>query len=339
MKSKNSKRFPVIILMYHAVVRTPLEVFDWCFITESKFEAQLDCLMRTFNIVPLAAVPRLLRSGPARPTAAITFDDGFLNNFEVALPILRRASVPAAVFICPDFVDSEEILWYCRLNRALAETPLAEVEWNGALLDLSSPQARALASSRLQAELKGRSPSELLENVEEILKNLRVPERKPETDSPYRMLTSTAIRSMQETGLIAFGAHTMSHAILRQLPSTERRTQIEASIAAVEKLSRRRCNLFAYPNGQASDYDEECIRIVAAAGIDAAVTAIPGFNNAQTPVLELRRFGVGGDLSTDDFQSTLEDARRPLSVSDSTVDRLISKFKNPITAFVRRHDD
>src|SRR5436190_14785112 len=100
MKSKRSASFPVIILTYHAVVRTPLEVFDWCFITESKFEAQLDYLMRTFDIVPLAAVPRLLRTGPTRTTAVITFDDGFLNNFEVALPILRRASVPAAVFIC-----------------------------------------------------------------------------------------------------------------------------------------------------------------------------------------------------------------------------------------------
>jgi peptidoglycan/xylan/chitin deacetylase (PgdA/CDA1 family) len=328
MKSKRSASFPVIILTYHAVVRTPLEVFDWCFVTESKFEGQLDCLTRTFDIVPLAAVPRLIRTGPTRATAVITFDDGFMNNFEVALPILRRASVPAAVFICPDFVDSEEILWYCRLNRALAETPLAEVEWNGTLVDLSSPQARALASSRLQAELKRRSPSDLLDNVEDILKNL-VRERKPEADSPYRMLTSTAIRSMQETGLIEFGAHTMSHAILRQLSSAERRTQIEASIAAVEKLSCHRCNLFAYPNGKPGDYDEECVSIVAAAGIDAAVTAIPGFNNAQTPVLELRRFGVGGDLSIDDFQATLEDARRPLLGCDSTVDRLISNSRIP----------
>jgi hypothetical protein len=129
----------------------------------------------------------------------------------------------------------------------------------------------------------------------------------------------------------------MSHAILRQLSSAERRTQIKASIATVEKLSCRRCNLFAYPNGKPSDYDEECISIVAAAGIDAAVTAIPGFNNAQTPVLELRRFGVGGDLNIDDFQATLEDARRPLLGCDTTVDRLISKFKSPITAFFRNH--
>ena len=329
MKSKTSASFPVIILMYHAVVRTPLEVFDWCFITESKFEAQLDCLMRTFDIVPLAAVPRLLRTGPTRATAAITFDDGFLNNFEVAFPILRRASVPAAVFICPDFVNSEETLWYCHLNRALAETPLAEAEWNGALLDLSNPQARALASSRLQAELKRRTPSDLLDQVEAILKSLRVHERTLRADSPYRMLTSTAIRSMQETGLIEFGAHTMSHAILRQLSSIERRAQIEASIAAVEELAGRRCNLFAYPNGQQGDYDEECLRIVTAAGIDAAVTAIPGFNDARTPVLELRRFPVGGDLSIDDFQATLEEARRPLLVSDSTVDRLISNSRIP----------
>src|SRR6185503_21289778 len=100
-----------------------------------------------------------------------------------------------------------------------------------------------------------------------------------------------------------FGAHTRRHVILKWLSTTERRAEIEGSISAVEKLIDRPCRLFAYPNGQRGDYDQECIDFLTAAGIRAAVTAIAGTNDAGTPRLELRRIGVGGDVGLESFKA------------------------------------
>ena len=167
-----ARGYPILILMYHAVISQPLRVFDWCFIHEAAFEAQLNYVAERFEIVPLARVPLLLSEGVHRPTMAITFDDGFSNNYEIAFPLLRQANVPATIFICTDLIDTDNTLWFCRLNRALAETHRNSLEWDGIFFHLDGANARALASARLQAQLKRGTPVELLDNIEVIIRSL-----------------------------------------------------------------------------------------------------------------------------------------------------------------------
>src|SRR3569832_422684 len=80
------------ILMYHAVIRAPLPAKDWCFLPEASFQEQMSYLQRHFDVLPLQEATEKLKTGSIRrPSAAITFDDGFQNNFDVAFPILRKA--------------------------------------------------------------------------------------------------------------------------------------------------------------------------------------------------------------------------------------------------------
>ena len=325
----------VLILMYHAVVKKPLKVFDWCFIQENEFEAQVSYLKSRFDIVPLADIPTLLHEDVRRPTAAVTFDDGFLNNYDVAFPILRRLRIPATIFLCTDLIDTDEILWFCRLNRALGDTPLTSFEWNGERYDLGTADARAAASKRLQAQLKRGTPYDLSDHVKAIITSLGGGlSKRLETNSPYRMLTCAAIHQMEQSQLVEFGAHTKSHAILKRLSPHDRKDQIEGSITAVEKLTGRPCRLFAYPNGQRDDYDEGCVDLLAAVGVKAAVTAIAGLNDARTPPLELKRIGVGGDVGFEDFKAILEgkmkgDAVRPERAESRAADRAWSAAAGP----------
>jgi peptidoglycan/xylan/chitin deacetylase (PgdA/CDA1 family) len=310
LANKGSKvaSYPPLILMYHAVIRTPLKLFDCCFLDAAAFEAQLDYLKARFDVVPLARIPALLSDGARRPTVAITFDDGFMNNYEVAFPILRRADVPATIFLCTDLINTNGILWFCRLNQALAETCLTSFEWHGIRYDLTTMDARAATSARLQPELKRGTPGQLMEDIAAISLSLgEKSARSLEAESPYRMLTQAAIREMERSQLVEFGAHTRSHAILKRLSATERKDEIEGSINAVEKLTGRPCRLFAYPNGRRRDYDQECVDQLAAAGITIAVTTIEGVNDAQTSPLELKRIGVGGDLSFENFKALVQE--------------------------------
>ena len=97
---------------------------------------------------------------------------------------------------------------------------------------------------------------------------------------------------MASSGFIEFGAHTHSHAILSLLSDTERHEEIDRSIDTIRKWTGRPCELFAYPNGRAEDYDPAIIRMLESKGILIAVTAIAGPNERTTSALELKRYGI-----------------------------------------------
>jgi peptidoglycan/xylan/chitin deacetylase (PgdA/CDA1 family) len=293
--------------MYHAVVPAPLAVFDTCFLDASAFADQIEHLARHHDVVPLSRTPQLLQQRVGRPSVAVTFDDGFLNNFEVAFPVLERAGVPATIFLCTDLIDTDDTIWFCRVNQALAESHLSTLEWRGKQYELRDAQARATTSAEIQARLKQGSQRELIDGLQEVVGLLGGdPEQELGTRSPYRMLTSSAVRELARSPLIEFGAHTRDHSILGRLVGTQRRDQIDGSIQRVAELTGRPCRLFAYPNGGREDYDQECVELLRRAGVELAVTAIPGLSDSRTPLLELRRDGVWGDIRADDFRSLVD---------------------------------
>jgi len=292
--------------MYHAVVDAPLDVPDWCFMAKSDFDAQMEYISRFGNVVPLDTA---LRS-PGRlspPAIAVTFDDGFKNNFDVALPILARFEIPATVFLPTAFVDSHKALWFCRVNRAIAATGLLTCRWHEETYELSSPAARAEASARMQSRLKEYSHPVLLDELDRLCALLGEAGDAPlDETSPYATLSTQTIRAMLATGLIDFGAHSETHAILSLLGSEAKALEIRRSIEKVGALRGQRCSLFAYPNGRRRDFDADCMALLRDQGIEAAVTAVEGVNDDQTPLMELRRIGIGAHTALAEFRSTLQ---------------------------------
>lgn len=292
------------ILMYHGVVAKPLPVPDWCFILQTDFRDQMLELRRRFEILPLHTLADRLKAGEiTRPAAAITFDDGYLNNFEVAFPILTDLQLPATVFLNTDFIGTDQTVWFGRLHRAITLTTRRSLEWEGALHPLKTREEQARASAILQARLKALDHDEMLEVVDDLSERLGVNPREPiPRDEPYRMLDLPAIGTMAQSGLIEFGAHTASHTILTRVDTNRTRREIEQSVRATSELSGRPCRSFAYPNGRHEDYDTTAIEILKDAGVDTAVTTIEGPNRPETPRMELRRTGVGAGESLNNFR-------------------------------------
>jgi peptidoglycan/xylan/chitin deacetylase (PgdA/CDA1 family) len=298
----------LLIFNYHAVVRFPLEVYNWCFLTETLFRRQMQYLKRRFKLMPLSqAVEQLSTRTSTRPIAVITFDDGFQNNYEIAFPILRAYGIPATFFLVTGVIDTSSTLWFCQLHHALIETHMLTFEWKGRRFDLATAAARARASSELGAALKTFPQPHLLAELHHITCALGRDERlEVELTSPYRMLSRQAISEMSASGLAEFGAHTHSHSILSSLSAGQAREEIEQSITAIGTLTGQPCRLFAYPNGRAQDYDASTTEALQVMGIDTAVTAIAGYNTAATPRLELRRYGIGADVLPSRFRELVE---------------------------------
>lgn len=297
-------RDQLIILMYHGVVQTPLKVYDWCFLDESSFRSQMKYLKSHFEVISLSGAAELLRNEEIhRPTAVITFDDGLQNNYDVAFPILREEGLPATIFLTTGLVNTNDTLWYCRLNLALSETNRHSLVWYGYNFHLSGLESKAETASAIEARLKELPHPKLLAELRKIILELGGdPDRPMEVGSPFRMLSHEMITEMAASGLIEFGAHTHSHAILSLLSPEERYEEIERSVAAIHELTGRTCELFAYPNGRAQDYNTETIEILEACGVRVSATAIDGSNDKMTPLMELRRYGIGPNIGMSRFK-------------------------------------
>jgi peptidoglycan/xylan/chitin deacetylase (PgdA/CDA1 family) len=293
----------LLILMYHAVVHSLLKVTDWCFIDESSFVHQINYLKKNFDIVTLSeAIDRLANGKIYHPTAVITFDDGFQNNYRVAFPILCEEKLPATIFLVTGLINTDDTLWYCRLNRAIAKTNKDSIKWNNNIYDLSANKQKVRASSEIQDKLKKFPHTKLPLELQKIIIELGDdPDLSIEDGSPYRILNQKEITEMANSGLIEFGAHTHSHAILSLLSPKKQHQEIEGSVNIIKDLTRESCKYFAYPNGQSQDYNEDTIEVLKACGIRAALTTIEG-PNELTSLMQLRRFGIGANLSFNQFK-------------------------------------
>ena len=295
---------PLGILMYHAVVERPLPLPDWCFLAAARFEAQMRWLAGLpVDVLPLdEAVERLREGRLRRPAVAITFDDGYRNNLEVALPVLERYRLPATIYLATGFVGSDRAMWHCRLVMALGATGRDSLDWRGERLDLRGPTARAAANGRLQQRVKAVAGADPGGAVAEIEAALGVPvDPAVGRDSPFAMLDAGEIRAAP--GPVGFGAHTLSHPILSRLDDARLATEIEGSVAAVGDLTGGPCRSFAYPNGRTEDYDARAVALLEAAGVAVAVTTSEAPNLAAADPLRLARWAIGADLPAAAFRA------------------------------------
>jgi peptidoglycan/xylan/chitin deacetylase (PgdA/CDA1 family) len=287
------------LLMYHGVTAQPLAVPDWCFLPVAEFRAQMTYLASYCRVLPLdAALAELRGEVPRdrdpRPRVAITFDDGYMNNATVALPVLREFGLPAMIFLNTGFLNTRDWLWASRLHAALAETRLATLAWRGATYPLATAAERAESSAQLQAALKAQPHAQLLRDVAELIAALGGDPQAPVVPgSPYEFMDDAALRACLDSGLIDFGAHTHTHTILAHLPHETQRAEIEQSVRGVSEILKRPCTWFAYPNGRAEDYTPETITILRELGIQGAVTTRELANGPATDGLQLGRYGIG----------------------------------------------
>jgi peptidoglycan/xylan/chitin deacetylase (PgdA/CDA1 family) len=159
---------------------------------------------------------------------------------------------------------------------------------------LSSPEDRARALPLLQERVKreaGGSPGEAVAEIERAL-DVPVDPSVPRS-SPFAMMDDQDISRATDSGLVDFGAHTVSHPILSRLDDLDLASEMDGSIDAVEHMTGQACRSFAYPNGGVADFDDRAVHHLRSRAIDIAVTTVTGVNGLEADGLRLARVGVG----------------------------------------------
>lgn len=285
-RSPANSRARLSVLIFHRVLPEP----DLLFPDEMharRFDALCGWLASWCNVLPLDEAVSRLKAGtlPAR-AACITFDDGYADNYHVALPILQRHGLNATFFIATGFLDGGR-MWNDSIIESIRACDLPALNLMSLGLGrhvLGSVEEKRAAMAALIAQIKYLPAEQRIAVTQQMACLARV-------QLPHDlMMTSGEVKAMRRADM-GIGAHTVSHPILARLADGQVRQEIHDSKHFLEQLLGERVGLFAYPNGKpGEDYKPHTPDVVRSLGFDAAVSTCWGASGAQDDLFQIRRF-------------------------------------------------
>ena len=118
----------VWVLCYHRIDEKPKQ---YTVLQPAEFKAQMEYLKKhNFNVVPLDTIVDAVQYGTKLPphTVALTFDDGYKDNYTVAYPILKQYKYPATLFIYPYYVSNGGAAIKWEMLKEMAADPLIKIQ-------------------------------------------------------------------------------------------------------------------------------------------------------------------------------------------------------------------
>jgi peptidoglycan/xylan/chitin deacetylase (PgdA/CDA1 family) len=298
-EARNRRR--LTILTYHRVLPADQKAAYFApdlVTTLDSFRRHCQVLREYFDVHTLSDAVNLLcrEHGSKRPLAAITFDDGYRDNYEYAAPILAEMGIRATFFVISDLVGATEPPWFDRLAWACEEWCRQAKQYSKSL-------------SPMIAKLFGSTParsqhSRLVRAVVAHAKRLSPDDRKRlgewiEASAVLRadLVSFSLIMDWQQLKTLAragheIGSHSCTHAILTRLDDLSLRREVRSSRIQLESHLGYPVGAFCYPNG---DFDDRVVQATASAGYACAVTVIAGSNQHGDDPYRLRRRFVHED--------------------------------------------
>ncbi len=304
---RRANRRKMLILMYHGVVEKDIDI--WTQVPAEEFDRQMRYLKSNYNVVPLTDAVDMISGKKDMPdyTAAITFDDGFLNNKTQAYSILKKYNLPATIFLATSLIDEsnnfEGLLWpdyvICLIREASCESlDLSDLGLGRHRTDSNASKDDAI--NNIVEGLKKYSNEEKIKTILEIKERVGI-EKLGQDSNHYRGMSWDDVIEFDNEGLISFGAHTVNHPILSRVSNDEIKAEILDSQQIIGQRLKKKITTFAYPNGNPEDYNDFA-RSVAEAHFDCTLTTSEALNGVGEDMYALRRIGLGNKAKLWEFK-------------------------------------
>ncbi|UCE27367.1 MAG: polysaccharide deacetylase family protein [Candidatus Coatesbacteria bacterium] len=276
-----------VVLTYHRVLSSSDEVVDKTQrdVTKGEFRAHVKRLLSRRRPVTLYDIVKgEIGDGQV---FAITFDDGYGDNFRTAAPILRELGVPAAVFVTTDPVSGRGWLWWDRLAYALTLSVGKSVSALGRNFEIASEADVWTAQAELTRTLKRATDRGAV--IREIAEQSGMGNEPP----PGLYLTWDDVRALRDDGW-EIGAHTRSHRILTSLPREDAEIEIDECAREITDETGTGPRLFAYPNGRPGDFDDGIIAHLKETGFVGACASDAGPESNEPDPFAVKRIAPKG---------------------------------------------
>ena len=279
-------------------------------ITPSFLEAVLTNLRACgIDIVSLDEARRRLTAQQfERRFAAFTFDDGYRDNRDYALPIMRRFDAPMTVYVASDFAAGTGRLWWVALERIVAKSEAITLPLDGVevvRIEAATDAQKQDAFVRLHDHFR-RLPTD-----RDINAAVGMLARRCGVDdaaiSRELCMSWEELKAFATDPLVTIGAHTITHCNLAHEQADQARREIAASRERIAAVLEQPVNHFAYPYGDKAAAGRREFDTTAALGFHSAVTTRPGmlFPSHADHLNALPRLSLNGNFQTERALSVL----------------------------------
>jgi peptidoglycan/xylan/chitin deacetylase (PgdA/CDA1 family) len=273
-------RRALVVLNYHRVIDHETELDEGVIsATADEFDEQMRLLSETASCLSVDDLVQVLRGDMALPDNAvmITFDDGYADNFETALPSLLRHGVRATFFITTGYIETGRLPWWDRVSYVLKRTTADRIQIRYPVqisLSLLTPRDRLRARRTLLRVVKqvcGLDHERFFADIEEAA-GVHVDE---EALSKGLFMSWAQIAELQAAGM-DIGAHTHSHRVLQTLGDAEAAEELQLPTRLLRERLGVTPHAIAYPVGFPLGPASQLRRLVQEAGYEVGFTFVPG---------------------------------------------------------------
>ncbi len=299
----------LLILTYHRVLPPdhPDLKFEQpgMYVTPKTFKLHMEELKKRFELLHLSdwIDASQKKQSLNKYCCAVTFDDGWLDNYEYAYPIIKELGIPVTVFVVSSYLGTRYSFWPNRLSRLLGS--LNEKQLSGLIHSKEGKWLKQLdivTDNFIRNELDIDKINQLIENCKvysENELNRYIDELESAADGlvdseTVDLMSQSHLKEMVQSGLVRIGSHTSHHKrLLDDLSKNEVEIEVKQSKNDLQAMLSTPIELFCYPNGNYTDYSLSVVKNNYA----AACSTIKGWNTPHTDVMLLKRIGLHEDVS------------------------------------------
>ena len=240
---------------------------------------------------------RLLNRKFERRFAAFTFDDGYRDNRDHALPVMREFAAPFTVYVTSDFAEGCGRLWWVALERTIAKASTIETTIGGQAMrfDTTTPAGKRAAYDRVHDWLRSLQEHDLAREIGALCARHEVDIAGICRDL---CLSWDELKTFAADPLVSIGAHTITHCNLAQQSEDVAREELTVSRARIEEKLQRQVLHLCYPYGDRLAAGRREFALASSAGYKTAVTTRPGMMFAESAghLTALPRVSLNGNF-------------------------------------------
>lgn len=276
----------VCVLLYHRVNAYKSDYWGLS-ITPEMFASHLDTLQQNFSVVRFGDNWETIK----KFSIAVTFDDGYADNYKYALPILEKYKVPATIFVSTGNIGTSEEFWWDKLATMLLDnvTLPPVLTFDGEFYETASLTQRLQLLRKFHPNLKRLALEDRESFFQRMIEEMDIV-YKPNEEN--RSVTVEELQEMGKSPYIDIGVHTVTHTALSVETEKRQREEIHESKVYLERTLERSIDTFSYPFGAEGDFTNATEVILERYGFRKAATTTLGATGSIANPMRIPRFRV-----------------------------------------------
>ncbi len=299
--TRGRKDHPCIILLYHRILDDHSEYLNKGSVVHhpiKHFKKGIPYLRGNYQILGMDEVVHHMRMdiGFEKPSLAITFDDGYLDNYTLAYPVLKKYGVVATLYLTTGLIGTSERSWTDRIELSFLKTKEDSFSlpaiFGNHKVQIKTKKEKEQANIKVSEALKLMPDGERKKLMRELFEVLKLDGNGLENQTSRLMLNWDEVQKMAKDGIL-IGSHSHTHPILSQMPLQDAKEEIFNSKKIIEDNLGMKVKHFAFPNGREEDFSEELRGYCREIGFESVASVAYGLNDAEkNNTLSLKRIGA-----------------------------------------------